>query len=474
MTWRPLAAATLAAVAMSSPCPLAAQQRQVLTRRFTPRDQQMVRYQPVPFDVAAGTTRIVVSYRYDRADGANLVDLGVFEPGALTLGTTACRGWSGGARDTVTIAVDQATPGYWPGPIPAGGWHVMLGLYKVGDAGVDVEVAVETFRDPVTASTPPLADRPPEPVRRGAAWYLGTLHAHTSHSDGALSPQQLADKARAEKLDFLAITDHNNTVHQVSPIDAPGLLVITGEEVTTPGGHFNVWGLAGERAFVDFRVPAGEPGIDALVGAARARGAVASINHPASTCTACAWTHTVPDGIDAIEISDERPESRLQALAMWDLLLRQGRRLTAVAASDWHRGATPLGVPAVRVWAEELSTAAILEGIRRGRVIVVADPSLPAPDLRVRTRHGEARIGDRVRVPRGDEIRVELRGGPAGATVELLWNGEPISTAVVPADGAVTFSRFPVARGYLRIHLTRPDGTLLAVTNPVFVEVSAP
>jgi len=38
----------------------------------------------------------------------------------------------------------------------------------------------------------------------------------------------------------------------------------------------------------------------------------------------------------------------------------------------------------------------------------------------------------------------------------------------------VTFNRYPSARGYVRIHLTRPDGTLLAVTNPIFVEVTAP
>ena len=474
MTWRPAMLAVIGAVAMAGLALPASAERQVLTPHFTPRDQQVGRYQHLPFDVAPGTTRIVVSYRYDRREGANVVDLGVFEPGPLTLGTSACRGWSGGERDTVTIAVDQATPGYWPGPIPAGRWHVMLGLYKVGEAGVDVEVVVDTFRDPVETAAPKLAARPWEPIRRGAAWYVGALHAHTNHSDGALTPQQLADKARAENLDFLAITDHNNTAHQTAPVEAPGLLLIVGEEVTTPGGHFNVWGLGGERAFVDFRVPGGDPGVDALVAGARARGALVSINHPASTCPACTWTHAVPDGVNAIEISDERPESRLQALAMWDVLLRQGRRLTAVASSDWHRGVTPLGVPSVRVWAEELSTPAILEGIRLGRVIVVTDPSLPAPDLTVRTRQGEARIGGVARLPGGDAMRVELRGAPAGARVDLIWNGEPIATAAVPADGVVTFERYPVAGGYVRIHLARPDGTPLAVTNPIFVDVTTP
>jgi hypothetical protein len=105
-------------------------------------------------------------------------------------------------------------------------------------------------------------------------------------------------------------------------------------------------------------------------------------------------------------------------------------------------------------------------------VIVVADPALPTPDLSVRTSHGEARVGDGVRVTRGDLMRVELRGVPAGARVEVLWNGEPIAAAEVPDGGAVTFTGIPPA--LRQNHLARPDGTLLAVTNPIFIEITAP
>jgi hypothetical protein len=474
MTSRVIVTALTAAAALGAAAPVALE-RQVLTRHFTPRDQQVERYQHVPFDVPPGTTRIVVSYRYDRRDGANVVDLGVFEPGPLTLGTTAWRGWSGGERQTVTIAVDSATPGYWPGPIPPGRWHVVLGLYKVGDPGVNVEVVLETSREPVAATRRPLAERPAGPLRRGVAWYAGALHAHTHNSDGALSPQELANKARAEGLDFLAITDHNNTVHQLAPVEAPGLLLIPGEEVTTPGGHFNVWNLGGERAVVDFRVPAGDTRIGALMEAASARGALVSINHPASACAACTWTHAVPDVVTAIEISEPNPEARLQAIATWDVLLRQGRRLTAVGTSDWHRGTAPLGAPSVRVWADELSTPAILAGIRAGRVVVIADASLPAPELTVRTGRGIARVGDRVRIARDDALSIEVSTAPVytGARVDLLWNGEPIAVATVAGD-PVAFTRYPAADGYVRVHLTRPDGSPLAITNPIFIEVAEP
>lgn len=450
--------------------------RQIVTRRFTARDQQVGRYQYVPFDVPDETTSVVVGYRYDRRDGANVVDLGLFEPGPLTLGSPSFRGWSGGGRDTVTIALDHATPGYWPGPIPPGRWHVMLGLYKVAPEGVDVEITVETSVDPRPAAPLGLPPRPREPLRRGAAWYAGALHAHTVHSDGALTLQELAGRARHERLDFLAVTDHNNTVHQLEAFDAPDLLLIAGEEVTTPGGHFNVWGLAGERAYVDFRVAAGDPAIQSLAAGAREGGALVSINHPFASCFGCPWTHPVPEVLDAIEISDERPEARLQAMAMWDLLLRQGRRVAAVATSDWHRGAAPLGVPAVRVFAPELSTPAILAGIREGRVVVVADASLPAPVVSVRAGETVAFTGGLVRAKPGEALQVGVQGAPEydGARVDLLWNGEVVASGVLPAGGEMRFERHATAPGYLRVHLFAAGGTLLALTNPIFVEVAQP
>src|SRR5262245_47584990 len=146
--------------------------------RYTPGDRESGRYQYVPFQVPAGTTRLTIDVRYDRLGGANAVDLGLFEPGPLDLGSPAFRGWSGGERASLTIAPHHATPGYWPGALPPGAWHLMLGLYRVAEAGVDVEVQIELGREPA-GPAPPLAVRPAEPLRRGLGWYSGALHMHT-------------------------------------------------------------------------------------------------------------------------------------------------------------------------------------------------------------------------------------------------------------------------------------------------------
>ena len=443
----------------------------VVKAHYTPERQQVDRYVHVPFDVPAGTTRVDVELKYDRAGGENVVDLGLLEPGSLGLGTKAFRGWTGGERNAIFVSASDATPGYWPGPIQSGRWHVSLGLYKVGAAGVDVEVTFRTSSTDTLSTPPPLPRKAKEPIRQGPAWFSGALHAHTHHSDGALSAQTLAEKARASGLDFLAITDHNNTAHQRETIDVPGLLTIVGEEVTTPGGHANVWGLGGARDFIDFRVLPGDAAIDGLIEEAGAKGALVGINHPYSACVACSWTHGVPDGVSAVEITGREPEEMPRAMALWDMLLRQGRRVAAVGVSDWHRGDAPVGSASVRVWASELSTRAILDSIRAGRVVVMIDGATPPPEVRVWSRTNEARIGETLSVKVGDAYQVALAAEASiyqGARAELFWNGERAATAPI-VEGRARFERFASTDGYLRVHVLAASGAPIAVTNPVWL-----
>ncbi len=443
-------------------------ERRTVTVRYTPADRESGRYQYVPFDVPEGTARLAFGYSYDRAGGANVVDLGILEPGSIDLGTPTFRGWTGGERTEAFIAAAEATPGYWPGPIPAGRWQVSLGLYKIAPPGVDVEVWLEATPGPA-AAVPALARRPAEPLRRGARWYSGALHVHSVHSDGKLTIPELGRLAREAGLDFIAHTDHNNTAHQMDAVPDDGLLRIVGEEVTTPGGHASVWGLAGVRTFVDFRVLPGDPRIADLVKAATSRGAVFSINHPASACVGCGWEHAVPEGVTGIEITNGRHGEMAAAMAMWDGLLRAGRRIVAVGSSDWHRPNGPIDVASVRVLADELSSKAILEGIRAGKVVVMADGRTPPPLLVARAGRARAGVGETLALGgrRDARLDVTLPAGLLGGRVDLVADGAVVASR--PAASRLRFDRDVSADRYLRIHVYAADGSPRAVTNPVFV-----
>jgi hypothetical protein len=446
--------------------------RSVQRLRYTPGDRTSGRFQHVPLDVPPGTTRLTFSYRYDRAGGLNVVDLGLMEPGSREVGTAALRGWSGGSRSEVVVAVDEATPGYWPGPLPPGRWHVVLGLYKVADGGVEVELTTETSGAPAKGPMPTLAPRSKGPLAKGPAWWSGALHVHTVHSDGQETAAVVARLAREAGLQFIAITDHNNTTHQLEPIAEEGLLRIVGEEITTPAGHANVWGLGGGRDEIDFRVAAGDAALAGLVRKARAKGALVAINHPRLACGGCSWEHGLLDGIEAIEVANGGDAERAAAIALWDEALRRGRRLTGVGTSDWHDRQRPIDVPSVRVWADELSERAILEGVRRGRVVVMAEGRLPPPELVVRDGGRRARVGDTLAVAAGTTVDIEVAAeapAHAGARVELLWDGVPVGTQTLAPGSPARFSRRVEAAGYARVHVHAADGRPLAITNPVFV-----
>lgn len=79
----------------------------------------------------------------------------------------------------------------------------------------------------------------------GAHFYRGDLHIHSypaSHdvTDRAMTPQAIVDTAVQEKLQIIAIADHNeigNVQAAVTAGDAAGVVVIPAVELSTPEGH---------------------------------------------------------------------------------------------------------------------------------------------------------------------------------------------------------------------------------------------
>ena len=428
----------------------------VITMRghVSENDKAASDYCYLPFVVPPGTGRINVHYDYGRtsmaaarAGAENTLDIGIFAPGSGATEPGEFRGWSGGARTGFLLSAQNATPGYLAGPLPAGTWHVILGLYRIAPEGCDYTVTVTlaagdgsggladtAASTPTTPASPERAPRPLAGESRGAAgrWYTGDLQSHTCHSDAKASPSELARVARHRGLQFLAVTDHNTTSHlnELPGLSTSEFLLIPAMEITTYYGHANVWGLSG---WVDFRCR-NSSDIKKRVDAARAQGALVSVNHPYSDCP---WTFGWVDGIHAIEVWQGLwNRGNLEAVAWWDRLLCEGRRVTGVGGSDRHQPQDydphfphQVGTPATRVRASGLSTEEILQGIRTGRATVAESPHGPWLDMTVRRDAGAtAEMGDALHVRPGEELTVECRiTGGGDDTMELVSGGAVIA-----------------------------------------------
>lgn len=342
--------------------------------RFGIDDQIRGRYHREPFTVETGCSSVEVVLDYDTSQG--VVDLGCE-------GAFGWRGWSGGARRRFVITANAATPGYQPGELEDGVWHVVLGLHKVPAAGLevtlDIRVPAQSPPEPEPEVQPvsgPNAPRPELPAPRGLTWLAGDFHAHTLHSDGTDTIEGLAARAVMAGLDFLAVTDHNTISHHacLPPAAARhGITLIPGQEVTTARGHANALGDIG---WIDFRKPA-----DTWVETVARRGGILSVNHPVESD--CAWQHSLAHLPHALELWHSSWFSAPDSTAAWAFWRRWDADAVPLGGSDFHgpgRG-TALGSPTTWVAAEDRTPEAVLDAVQAGRTAISIHPGPDVPVL---------------------------------------------------------------------------------------------
>ena len=440
------------------------------------------RWAHLPFDVPAGVQRIRVTTSHESfAVGGlarNVLDLGIFGPGGYDLGNAAgFRGWSGGARDGFVISRTYATPGYLAGPIDPGVWAVALGPVVLSPWGMawQVRVTMERGEDGQPEGGSVVAPAPPSIC--GARWYRGDLHLHTVHSDGERHPNELASAAQSSGLDFIVSTDHNtNAANQAWPASRTGnLLVIPGEEVTTRHGHWLAVGLS-PRAWVDWRYGPGDGVFPRFAAEVRDAGGLVVAAHPSVPLPGSAWEFGFAD-VDALEVWNGRwnVDDEL-SLRIWQRLLRQGRRVVAVGGSDSHGKHQPVGSPQTVVHANELSTPAIVEGLRCGRSYIVRSRAA-ALELTARSAAPDvAGPGQTLRVSPDTTVTVTaVISGAPDTTAALITAAGCVARATVGRSGRARLqweldavsARF--ARLEVREAQRRPLGAMVALTNPVWL-----
>lgn len=416
-----------------------------ITDRITRADQAANPYYYIPFDVPSGTTRIDVTLAYPKAEDC-VIDLGAFDPRDSGYPTQdGFRGWSGGARDRFFIATDDATPGYVHGEIPPGRWTVILGLYKVPEAGTEVTVTIALDAAPRTLAPQPTRTTP---VRQGAGWYKGDLHCHTFHSDAKGTPELLHAAAKQAGIDFLAIADHNTTTQRryFHPQSSPDLVFVRAMEVTTAEGHANVYGV---DDWIDFRMtrPSDAHTLARLV---RDRGGLLSINHDKPPI---AWEYELPEA-DCQEVWQSTWMAwNWIALDRWQQRLASGLRLSAIGGSDYHQpaqlmpeGPLVLARPTTVLWLPELSEDAVLAAMKSGHGYVTESPSGPSLVMTI----DDHPMGSSVTDPR--RVRVEVKGAPGDQLVWIDATGE-IGSALIDTDDWQHDMAMPDAKGFIRAEI---------------------
>ncbi|CAN5574099.1 CehA/McbA family metallohydrolase [soil metagenome] len=452
----------------------------------------------LPVDVPRGVRQIDVSYSYDKPGQpsgtvTNSCDVGIFDERGYALNGPGFRGWSGGFRTSFSIAADQATPGYLPGPVRAGRWHVVLGPYQICPQGLDYTVTVTVTRGEEAPAFRP--SYPPQSVHgTGAGWYRGDCHLHTVYSDGKRLPEQVAAGARAAGLDFMVTTEHNtpSSHGHWGPLAGDDLLIITGEEVTTRNGHVLALGVTPGR-WVDWRYRAGDGVFGDVARRVRRDGGIVVPAHPHCPYVGCRWKFGYDDA-DAVEVwngpwtmDDET------AVETWDAtLVASGRNrkgwLPALGNSDAHSEPQVIGLPQTVVQASSLSRDALVRAIAAGRSYLAESSGV---DVRLTASSGGRTAGIGGRLPVGNAAPVDVKATVTGvpdAVVRIITDEGQLLQTRLPASGTgtVTWGTTPQQSAYVRLEVRHPltdgsDGSgtavstmptlgpMAALTNPVWL-----
>jgi hypothetical protein len=325
-------------------------------------------------------------------------------------------------------------------------------------------------------------------------WYAGDFHLHSDASaDGENTTAELAELAREEGLDYLALTDHN-TIAGFSEIEANlNFPFIPGIEVTLSDGHFNVFGMEDWRPWMEeinvsqkaIPLPEKYQTVSELMRLVAEDGYLNSINHP--LLHPWEWRFNISDlsYVHCVELWNDlywpdNVTANPKTVELWSDWLNAGVRVTAIGGSDYHYPPKPelglpgerLGQPTTYVYAEALSTAGILDGIRKGRAYVTRGPRV---NFQAASRDETFMIGDDLGEKSGQvEFTAAISNKPKAVRGQLVKNGQMISEAELGEAGdLVEFGEQvdPMSSDWFRLDVLDEKGQVLAITNPIFVNV---
>jgi hypothetical protein len=304
----------------------------------------------------------------------------------------------------------------------------------------------------------------PPPFSSDGRWLRCALHAHTTNSDGELSPSLLVRHYERAGFDVLAITDH--WIRTVEP-STERLLVVPSTELDAsmgePGREAHVLGIGVEA---DPEEPGTEfPSLAETVDWISRAGGLAFLAHPY-------WSGLRVEefagcegllGLEVYNAGCELEIGRGVSGVHWDDALEVDSRVwLGIAADDSHHPGFDSALAWTWVRAPEASREAVLSALRAGVFYSSTGPRIE--ELGVQDGVVE------LRTTPAESIRL-LTGRTRGAAVNAgrmgyAYRGDVLETSPM---GAITAARLSAPRQapYARVEVTGATGGK-AWTNPLW------
>jgi hypothetical protein len=292
-----------------------------------------------------------------------------------------------------------------------------------------------------------------DPFTTPGHWFKGSLHVHSTSSDGERTPEEVIDWYHSRGYHFLALTDHD-VLSKPQMIDAD-LITIGGIEVEgwdSVSGLYHLVGLGVQRA-PDMGVREVFPLQEAIHRVA-AVSRLVLLAHPY-------WSGQMSkdlldmEGCFALEVYNggcEVDDCKGYSNVHWDDLLATGRPIYGLAVDDahWRNGSKDAGLGWVWVKALELGQGAILDALEQGCFYASSGPKIYDVSL--------------------EGNRVFVRCSPAAA-VDFVGNGPYSRRITAPRGGTLTEASHSLhpRQSYVRVAVLGAEGGR-AWSHPIFLD----
>jgi hypothetical protein len=406
-------------------------------RAFASKEQEQ-KYLRIPFEVDALVERIEVECSYPASrkfssDGficvgdKAVIDLAVAAPGGDLVGA------AGSDRKSIWISPLGSSAGFDSRPIANGTWEVVAGLYHVPDDGVALDYTITVSH-------------------KERRLFKGDTHVHTNASDGEKDIFGVISEARAQGLDFIILTDHNNYAQNSSITKADDLTILPGTEWTHYKGHAGFLGI--ERPFCSLYCAEDFAEAKAIMEEARSRGAFVALNHPFCPLVPWEWGFDIP--FDGVEVwNGVMAERNMKAIYFWNEMLLKGMRVPACGGSDYHKSSlfSSLGTPSMCLYAMSREPADLMDALKRGSGFISYIPNGPGMDIA--GSNSKASFGEVALL--GEEVQISFFGLTEGDEIRLITDvsiqkipcpKNSVSLEMSMGFGEAKFMRAEIHRSY--------------------------
>lgn len=455
-----------------------------ITHKVTPETGQ--HYLEFPFVTGENTQKVRAVLTFYRKGFVQMF-LALFDPQNFR-GNRMDPFTRGEVKLDLWVGVDQAGDGGIPGKMPAGEWKALIDIGHIHEPitfrlKVDCETGTNVESLPV--------DSPGNIIHKNRpGWYAGELHCHSSESDGVQPVKDVVQAAVDAGLDYLAITDHftSSQWRKLLPLASKPVALLQSCEITSHRGHANLHGL---NRWVDVFVDRPTWGFNQAAEDTHKQGGLFCVNHPFSG--PYGWADPLFDwkNADLLEIYHgmEGCNNSYQ-LGLWDQQLNLGRKIIGVGGSDSHdpyHEHQRFGRLVTYVYADKLSEAGIIAGLKRGRVYVSQGAQL---DFIARGENGETAHMWETLPTWQQPVKLEVEyQTDTPLLLFIIRNGYILTQSLIEgAPGTkhlYSFTDIPQKPSYYRIELHLPYGgigskdfpgttwrdysTMQALSNPIWV-----